>query len=303
MQQVIENNWHRIDRGRQPGRIKFILFNTVFLVFKDEEKIPFIAIKYSETDSMEQEFSNLQRINKLIPDATPRPYFLEKIENYHLLAQDFKPGTNMTNLHFSEELLKITLNTLIKFHKAVNKGNFWFDNQNIDELVIKPISQFLKINPGRLLKSELNELAQLIKRTGKIEILPYIPQHGDFCLVNLIFDYKTNRIYIIDWEDFGKSYLPLYDLFLLIISYYLVPEKFPELLGENHVNNVLTKCLSTYMKQFGIDARWVRILFPISLITFFNQNYPLRAETSKNIKQLITFYFENKNRIVFNRLF
>lgn len=302
LQQTIETNWHRISKGRKPETIKFILLNKVFMVFKDKEKKPFIAIKFSENSSLEQEFINLQNINKLLPDETPMPYFYVKEGNYHLLGQVFCAGKNMSTMKITKEDVSCIFNSLIKFHKAVCEGRFCLDKQHIDELVTRPINRFLKVNPGHIIEGELN---QAIKRIEEMKgsYLLYIPQHCDFSLVNIIFDHALEKLYIIDWADFGKSYLPLYDVFLMIISYYLVPDKFPGLMEKTQVNDGFIECLSAYLKHFEIDKRWIRILFPISLITFFNQNYPDRIETHENVKQLITFYSDNKNKIIFNKLF
>ncbi len=45
---------------------------------------------------------------------------------------------------------------------------------------------------------------------------PAIPQHGDFCLNNLIVD--TDHITVIDFEDFSITSMPLYDHFTLALS-------------------------------------------------------------------------------------
>jgi len=45
---------------------------------------------------------------------------------------------------------------------------------------------------------------------------PAVPQHGDFCLNNLIID--TDDITVIDFEDFGITGMPLYDHFTLALS-------------------------------------------------------------------------------------
>jgi len=301
LQDIIERNWHGLDRGRKPDAIQFILINKVFLVFKDKEKVPFIAIKFSQNNSLKQEFNNLTNINKLLPDETPKPYFYQKAGDYFLLGQGFHVGKNMSTIEITGKELNIILNCLIKFHKVVYKTVFYLDKKHLNEMVVKPFSHFLKINPSKLVEIELSQLLDRINQI-KDYPLPYIPQHCDFSLVNLIFNHKSKSIYIIDWADFGKSYLPLYDIFLLIISNYLIPEKFPGLLGENQVNNIFIDYLRAYLKHFEIDERWVQTLFLIALITFFNQNYPHRMETSKTVKQLITFSLENKDQLFFNKL-
>lgn len=43
-----------------------------------------------------------------------------------------------------------------------------------------------------------------------------LPQHGDFCLNNLIID--KNHITVIDFEDFSLTSMPIYDYFTLSLS-------------------------------------------------------------------------------------
>jgi len=301
LQNIIEANWSRISKGPKPARLAFIVLYRTFLVFKDNQRTPFMVIKYSHDNSLEHEFDNLRRINKLLPNETPEPYFYDTLGHYHLLGERFKHGTKVTNLSLTKGLLQNIFHTLIRFHKASYQGNFSLDNEHMDEMVIKPFSQFLKINPSKFLQSELSQLLDTI--TGiKACHLPWIPQHCDFCLLNILFDDITNKVYIIDWADFGKTYLPLYDAFLLIINYYCRPEKFSLFLEDNVINKNLVKSLTLYLQHFKIDKRWVRTLFFISLITFFNQNYPDRKEALGHFKEFIIFCFKNKDKIFFNKI-
>lgn len=52
---------------------------------------------------------------------------------------------------------------------------------------------------------------------------PSIPQHGDFCLNNMIID--NDRITVIDFEDFRITEMPMYDHFTLALSLPSSPTK------------------------------------------------------------------------------
>ncbi|RBW49724.1 aminoglycoside phosphotransferase family protein [Marinobacter sp. F3R11] len=67
----------------------------------------------------------------------------------------------------------------------------------------------------------LNSSFQAIVEKAIIELSqepgsPAVPQHGDFCLNNLIID--SDHITVIDFEDFGITSMPLYDHFTLALS-------------------------------------------------------------------------------------
>lgn len=299
--QIIEGNWDKIDGGRKPGRIQFILLNKVFLVFRDDEKIPFVILKYSRENSLEQEFKNLKEISKVLPNLTPKPYFYKNDGKYCLFGESFKPGKITSNMVLTKDLIQTIFDTILKFHEAFYETKFYFDKKHLDEMVVKPINHFAKITSNHQIEIELGQLSDRLQQMRNYN-LPYIPQHSDFCLGNVIFDNLLQKVYILDWADFGKTYLPLYDVFLLIINCYFSPEKFRGLLEENPINNSFVEFLNAYLKHFEIDTKWVQILFPIALITFCNQNYPHRMETYKTIKQLITFNMENKDKLFFNKL-
>jgi len=302
LQRNIEANWSDISKEPKPGKVEFILLYKTFLVFNDKQKSPCIVIKYSCDDSLEYEFNNLRKINKLLQDETPEPYFYKKFGHYYILAEGFKHGTQVSKLYLTKNLVQSIFQSLIKFHKASYKGNFYFDNHHMDEMVVSPFSQFLKINSSKLFEREIKQLLDSVNQM-KGYALPYIPQHSDFCLGNILFDQLSKRLYIIDWADFGKTYFPLYDAFLFIISYYFHPEKFSGFLEDSVINNAFIEGLNLYLKHFEIDKRWVRILFLISLITFFNQNYPERKKAWQTLKDLIMFSFKNKQTMFFNKLF
>jgi hypothetical protein len=299
--QIIEGNWDKIDGGKKPGRIQFILLNEVFLVFRDDDKNPFIILKYSRENSLEQEFKNLKTISKVLPDLTPEPYFYKRVGKYFLFGESFKPGTKASSMVLTKDLIQAIFDTILKFHEAFYNTKFHFDKKHLDEMVVRPINHFAKITSNNRIEIELGQLSDKLQQMRNYN-LPYIPQHSDFCLGNVIFDNLPQKVYIVDWADFGKTYLPLYDVFLLILNCYFAPEKFRGLLEDNPINNSFVEFLNAYLKHFEIDTKWVQILFPIALITFFNQNYPHRMQTYKTLEQLIAFNIENKDKLFFNKL-
>ncbi|MBU2009505.1 MAG: phosphotransferase [Chloroflexi bacterium] len=44
------------------------------------------------------------------------------------------------------------------------------------------------------------------------------PQHGDFCLQNLLWRGKGG-VGVVDWEHFGEEYPPMFDIFSLLVSF------------------------------------------------------------------------------------
>lgn len=66
---------------------------------------------------------------------------------------------------------------------------------------------------GRITEDLLAVIENAVADLSHTPKCPAIPQHGDFCLNNLIID--TNHITVIDFEDFSITHMPMYDAFTL----------------------------------------------------------------------------------------
>lgn len=106
--------------------------------------------------------------------------------------------------------------TLHDFQSAVQL------NESSENSVIEPSNEIAKVYQQYTNCSEdiHGNLSSLIYcATGDLSLEPAciaVPQHGDFCLNNLIID--TDHITVIDFEDFNITGMPLYDHFTLALS-------------------------------------------------------------------------------------
>lgn len=295
---IIEDSCSKWTKEGNSDEVRFIIAHKTCLLFRGGAESPFTVVKYSKCNDLIQEFSNLKRINQLLPDETPSPLFCKRWGEYYLLGQAFKPGTRLDILGLSAELLNKVFDLLIKFHRATYRGTFRLERQHMVKLIKKQIRQFAKIHPAIPIEGEIESV---MREYSVIETtpLPFVSQHCDFAAVNILFDHSSGSISIVDWADFGKTYLPLYDVVLFIISWYPAPDDFHSLFETNTLSKILLTFMSNYMKEFHIGSDWIRLLFPVALVTFFNQNYPHRMAISNKIEQLIAYYLENKEKIIF----
>ena len=106
--------------------------------------------------------------------------------------------------------------TLVDFQSAITACNANETNtiQPHDELS-RAFSEYQKIE-----QTENAELVKLVESAvSDLSGVPgcfAIPQHGDFCLNNLIID--TSHITVIDFEDYEITAMPMYDHFTLALS-------------------------------------------------------------------------------------
>ena len=106
--------------------------------------------------------------------------------------------------------------TLTDFHYAIagDGAHKTSDLQPHEELrqaysEYKNTEQTVNVELEKIVKFAISNLSQMPGCSA-------IPQHGDFCLNNLIID--TNHITVIDFEDFFITTMPMYDHFTLALS-------------------------------------------------------------------------------------
>jgi len=145
-----------------------------------------------------------------------------------------------------EDVKERSLKTLKEFEQRIGTIDAWtdvidviaiFNNQFSQSHAIREFTPFIVSACSELVKSLPDEY--LIKGTW---------QHGDYCINNLIFNEK--QTYIIDFEEFGDTSMPLQDAFSLALSLYIQREvQTFELLAED-----LAYCLQ------GIDKKLTPLL-------------------------------------------
>lgn len=102
------------------------------------------------------------------------------------------------------------------FQAAIYSGNSSATNN------VEPSEELRKASidyqdTGVIMSTELKKLIDdAISDLSQTPRCPSIPQHGDFCLNNLIID--TNQVTVIDFEDFSITNMPMYDHFTLALS-------------------------------------------------------------------------------------
>ncbi|WP_309043347.1 aminoglycoside phosphotransferase family protein [Marinobacter sediminicola] len=108
--------------------------------------------------------------------------------------------------------------TLTNFHAAIRAKEKIENKTN----KLKPHEELRKAfleyqSTGETENTELEKLVELaINDLSQMPNCSSIPQHGDFCLNNLIID--TGHITVIDFEDFAITAMPMYDHFTLALS-------------------------------------------------------------------------------------
>ncbi|MCH7755661.1 methyltransferase domain-containing protein, partial [candidate division KSB1 bacterium] len=219
----------------QSSAISFLLSN------KTE---PLFHIKLAQTEAtvqaIEQEHKNLLKIRKNVSGELKKsiPSFshTDNFDDSQILIQSALPGKHLIGLlnasknpdYESERKvffckLDLVKNWLIEFHKSVQTGHFKFTDKECELKVTKLLANFPKKS-----ENQKEELINQLKAAGQ-NSFPRIPQHGDFCDSNILIN--KNRVYVVDWESYSATDLPLFDVFHIlttaIISFFLFKENNP----------------------------------------------------------------------------
>lgn len=300
--------------------ISFILFN---------ENQPSFHIKLRRTaeidNTLEREYENLTTIkNKIDVELTssiPNVLILDQLDEFQILIQNALPGNRLIELLNSSKYpdseneksflfnnLEMVKNWLIKFHKSVQNGYITFTDEELECKIIKPITEFsndvIKIHDT----DKLGKIVRQAECMSKITV-PRIPQHGDFCDSNILM--TNNHVYVLDWETYALTDLPLYDIFHIlttsIISFFLVKEiepynTFKQIYFEHsELNNFINYYVEDYSKELNIPKEIIKLFFPLYLVTFYNifSSNPSREKTVENYSRYMQFYLEHQDNLIF----
>jgi len=112
------------------------------------------------------------------------------------------------------------LNTLKEFQQRIAVIEHW--TESIDVIAIFN-RQFEQSHIMRHFSPEIvSACSKLVNSLPEKYLVKGVLQHGDYCINNLIFSEK--QTYIIDFEEFGDTSMPLQDEFSLALSFYIQRE-------------------------------------------------------------------------------
>jgi Phosphotransferase enzyme family len=175
-----------------------------FQVFSGQSN-KFWNVKVARTD-LQREYHALQRAMSIIPDAVPIPLSLRRRDGLDLLVTGgiAVQAVRRMSKEFIAFLTRYLETTTMGFREAdaVTHRRFLSD-----------------ICGSGCLDEWSGELGSWLasSQSGFIDDLPLVAQHGDFCLHNL--GVSHGHYIIFDWEDFGRVWLPGFDLIVFVVSF------------------------------------------------------------------------------------
>lgn len=218
---------------------------------------PRAIVKLSrDTASISREFSALQRLCRRLPDHVPEPYLHGETHGLAYFAMEAIAAEAPTPAAFTS-LVPEALRRMIRFHHQLAEGPM--SPAAFEKEILDPLGEFERTWASR--HRDLSRLCESLRRRLDTLVtveLPQLPQHGDFCVDNLLVR-PDGRIVVIDWEEFGAVRLPAYDLLTLFASM--------ELRGDLPARlDLLRTTAEAYGREMCIDRNWLAALVPIGLM-------------------------------------
>ena len=202
-----------------------------------------------------------EQLFKAIPHLIPEPVAMVNTESGEFAIQrgvDGKPWFQIVD-EFNDELSwnslrKRALDALEQLHQAVKSTCDKKRESDIYSYVQDCLLDAHRLGLP-LTQDETNLLQVHLNALKSLPQMEMFPQHGDFCLNNLIV--APQQISIIDFEDFGMTSLPLFDHFSLALSLASSTPKKLELSFEKE----MSFCTSHIDSRYGLNKPQITALY------------------------------------------
>lgn len=241
--------------------------------------------KLSEFQSLVLEFQRFQRAWQTFGEFTPQPLgFAEEGGWQLILAQeiDHKPVA-------PKDLLSPRLHPqLAAFFQCCRPDPAQRLKDNLDGL----------LDPELLASYGLDHAARIWQAylADHLADLPAIPQHGDLSCNNL--GLHQGRLLVFDWEDYGKTCLPGFDLTILLLS--ILNFDATALLGVLHGGDHApppASLIAPVCQSLKLSPPIYRQLAPLHLMVFLVMKSSYSEAIRRTIRSVIS-EFERQEKLL-----
>jgi hypothetical protein len=240
-----------------------------FLVFGARQRHPLFVVKIGQCGPLAARSAITSRLHVLLPDTIARPIGVFPLDAERALFVEeglpgvpwFRFGDRCKTPDDWRALRSSAIDRLRHFHAAVATEAAWIAAPRALDVEVRDMAgrlgEELAHVDGRaeaMIEGVSSELAAL-GAVGSIS------QHGDFVLNNLLVD--EQRLYILDFADFGKWRVPFLDAFALAHSVNLLAR---EHVRWPHLSDDLAACAAAETAGDAFSPRQKVALFVYFLL-------------------------------------
>ncbi len=296
-----------------------------FHVCSGNTAILHVKVKPEDDVALEREVENYAAVNKLLPEELRKtiPGFMDiaTLNGCKILVQQTLPGKRLDEIlgllrHPDSPkeqallfgYLDMAKDWLIQFHKAIRRQTVDATEHAFDkEKFLQQIHLLYGENEPNMRERAQKTVSTIIEELGA-QTFQTIPQHGDYCASNLLV--TKQQINVVDWENFGETTVPLFDLLHLVTTTGIAflksknsdgSKEFNQLyFDRNKISNYSRAIVNDYCAEFGIDTRYVNHLLLVYLLTYHNRFHTeMRREPARRFLSYIRSYLDNqRNHII-----
>jgi len=265
--------------------------NPVYLVFRDGYSKPELVVRRADSRDVIDAHEITEKIYGVVGDLVPEPVAVVSVDGLDFAVQKGVAGLPWFQIsgEYSSEvewakLRSRAINALNELHSGSARVAGWSGKCEPGQVLRESLRKFL--TTGTIVSTEnisyIEKAAAVLDGIGEIESYP---QHGDFCLNNLIVNDK--KMHVIDFEDFGITQLPLYDEFTLALS-------LAEQAGANVNTSIareIAECTQDKAETLGIDREMIPALLLCHLLIRLGE-WSL-GDSRKEYRQKLMHLFED----------
>jgi len=213
----------REELGENPSVLCMRTVEQKYLVFSDDTNTPKFVLQPGTTENLSIVKDYTEQLHQSLPGRIPEPLaILRDHKNQSYLVQRGVAGVPWFTLRQRmgkdlpwDKILKQSINALVDFHKTTSSYAVWNKEINLQNHYRNLHLQAIEKGDSKLQENSL-VCDHCIEALEKYSPMDCFPQHGDFSVNNLLF--RSDTAGIIDFEQFGRVYLPMHDEFLLMGS-------------------------------------------------------------------------------------
>jgi hypothetical protein len=271
LEKLILDNWQKWGNGEKPEHLDFLKTHAGnatrnkkvgFFVFNN--KRPFIFVKTVRENRynyiVEDEFKNLEKIYGLLNGiSVPKPIYRGDYQGMIFTLEGAVVGTQFHSFKKTDDLNRFW-GWFLSFQKLMASGDR-LDGDELNAYFTEVVERFLNIySLGEESRKQIIDLAKSFE--GNIGGLALISQHGDLTPDNVLD--SNGEIKAIDWGNFGKINLPLFDLLVFL-------QRWSGIRNIDFIKKY-RGFIENYLKEFKIDEKLLkRLVFSYYLLDFIRK--------------------------------
>jgi len=270
LEKLIFDNWEKWGAGEKPDGLDFLKTHAGqatrnkkvgFFVFNKNK--PFIFIKTVREDKynhiIEDGFKRLKKAHQALNnDSIPVPIYSNEHKGVAFSLETAIVGEQFHSFKEQKDLNRF-LGWFLRFQQLmVKKENL--DTRQLRDYLYKLINDFLNLyKPEKDLEELIKDVGEDVQKDIDFSKLPLITQHGDLTPDNVLDD--KGNIKVIDWDNFDKIDLPLFDLLVFL-------QRWSSIRDVSFVFEYYSK-IEEYLKEFKIDKKAVKPLIYVYYLLDF----------------------------------